>query len=490
MPPLHLYLLAYGFAIGHLRHRQRDFHTEFVLEPGYRHIQLLLTEPRKDLLMRFVVCRQREGGILLHQALQARGDLFLVPLILCLHRHRQARRLVRHARQHHRPRRCTQRITGIGRCQLGHRADVAGTDIGRFLLLFPADREHLADFLQLSGAHVHQRGIRRYPSAHHLEIQQLADKGVHHALKHNRNGLPVIADLEFHRIAIRIHTGFSRNRLRPGGQPGKPGEQLVHALKRSRRPAVNRCDVTAPHAGRQAHNQLIRGIILPREVFFHQLLAGFRNRLINRGAQPVETMPHVRQRHLRGLAVLIGIRLILQKIDIALHLPVHHIRHHQRADHRAKGRLQLLKYFIKIGVLIIQLVDEKQLGDALFAGRLKALFGADRHPAFPGNHDHRAACCTQPFAHPAGKVKQSRGVEQVHFGILPFHRYQRQGYRRFAAYLFRIKVTDRVAVRNAAEPVAFPGQIICGFRQRGLSRTGMPNQGDVADIFGAVLFQL
>lgn len=39
-------------------------------------------------------------------------------------------------------------------------------------------------------------------------------------------------------------------------------------------------------------------------------------------------------------------------------------------------------------------------------------------------------------------------------------------------------------------PSDLPGQKEGGFSQRGLSRTGVAHQGDIADVFGAVLFHV
>ena len=187
-------------------------------------------------------------------------------------------------------------------------------------------------------------------------------------------------------------------------------------------------------------------------------------------------MPHVGQRAFHRLAVLIRIGLILEQIDIALHPPVLHIGHHEGADHRSEPGLEFLENLVKIGVFVVQFVDEEQLGNAFFGCGVKGLFRPHGHTAFAGHHNNGAAGRAEAFAFSARKIKESGGVQQVHLGVLPFHRQERQGNRGLPPDFLRIEVAHGIAVRHPAQPVGFAG-------------AGMAGQRHVADVLRGVLFQ-
>ena len=125
-----------------------------------------------------------------------------------------------------------------------------------------------------------------------------------------------------------------------------------------------------------------------------------------------------------GLAVLIGIGLVFQQVDVALYLPIHHIGHHQRAHHRAQTWFSVPQIPCKSPrSRCPSSLTKKMLGDALFGSRFKAFLRPDGHAAFARNHQHRAAGrrgCPRP--HASSKVEQAGSVQQVDLGILPLHR--------------------------------------------------------------------
>ena len=201
-------------------------------------------------------------------------------------------------------------------------------------------------------------------------------------------------------------------------------------------------------------------------------------------------MAHVGQGHGRGFTVLIGIGLIFQQVYVALDLMILHIGHHQRADHRAELGFQLLKNLIKVGVLVVHLIDEEHGGDALFLSRAESLLRADSHAAFARYHHHGAARRADAFPHAPRKVEETGVVQQVYLGILPFHRQQGGGHRRLPLDFLRIKIANGIPIGDTPQTLRLAGQIKSRFGQRGLSRTGMADQGNISDGFGVVLFQV
>ena len=139
-------------------------------------------------------------------------------------------------------------------------------------------------------------------------------------------------------------------------------------------------------------------------------------------------------------------------------------------------------------MLVIHFIDKKQFGDSFFRSGGKCLFAADRDAAFAGNDDDGAARGADALAHAAGKVKQTRRVQQIDLDILPLDRQNGGGHGRLAADLLGIKITDRIAVRDTSETVGLTGKIKGGFSQRRFARAGMTHQGDIADVFGIIRF--
>lgn len=90
MPALHLDLFPYGFTIGHLRHGQRNLDTEFALQLGYDHIEMLLAQAGEDGFPCLGIGLVGDGRILFHQAVEPEIDLFLVALLLSEDSHGKA----------------------------------------------------------------------------------------------------------------------------------------------------------------------------------------------------------------------------------------------------------------------------------------------------------------------------------------------------------------------------------------------------------------
>ena len=355
-------------------------------------------------------------------------------------------------------------------------------------MLFAAHQQHLADFLVFARARIIQRRVGSDLAAHDLEIQQLSHERIDHRLEHNGGGGRVFVHMDVDRLAVRRFTDLSRDRLRPGSQPHEAVEQLIHARKRQRRAAENGRDLAAAHTGGKPRDELIRRKFLAGEIFFHQLLTGLRDRLTDGGAQPLQTVSHVRQRHRRRFPVFICIRAVFEQVHIALDLVLLHHGHHDWAHHRAELRFELFEHLIEIRMFAVQLVDKEHRRDLLLLRRLEALFRADGDTRLAGQHDDGAARRADALLPSAGEIEQSRRVEQVDLDVLPRKRQDRRGNRRLAANFLGIEIADRVAVGNLTQSLRFAAQKPTCFGERGFSRAGVADEGDIADFFGGKCF--
>lgn len=143
------------------------------------------------------------------------------------------------------------------------------------------------------GTGVEQGHIGEHFAADHFKIQEFSHKGIHHGLEdHGRNRRGLVR-LDFDRVACRIGAGLPRHGFGPGGEPDQAVQQLVDAFELLRRTAEHRRDFTPADAGRQALDPFLGREVLAGEILFHQLFIGLRDRLVDRGAQAVQAMPHV-----------------------------------------------------------------------------------------------------------------------------------------------------------------------------------------------------
>ena len=297
----------------------------------------------------------------------------------------------------------------------------------------------------------------------------------------------IFVDGERHFVAIGIDTRLARDRLRPRSQPRQAVEQLIHALQLLRRTAEDRRDLTFTDTARQTENQLIGRKLDTREILLHQVFARFGDRFVHRGAQTVETMLHIGDRHLDRFTVFITIGAILQQVDVALDLVIHNVRHDDRADGRAEDGFQIFEHFIEIRAFAVKLVDKQQFGDTFFRGGAERFLHTDGNTALTRDDDQRTARGTHAFTEAARKIKKTRGVQQIHLRIFPFNRYDRRRHGCLATDLLCVKVADRVAVRHTTETVGVSGQIIRRLYQRGFTRARVTCNNDVTDIFCCVL---
>ena len=78
---LRLAALADGLTVRHARILERDLDAELILQLGQRDLQMLGAQTADDLLLRFGVDHEPDGGVLLDQAGQRAADLTLVALL-------------------------------------------------------------------------------------------------------------------------------------------------------------------------------------------------------------------------------------------------------------------------------------------------------------------------------------------------------------------------------------------------------------------------
>ena len=162
---------------------------------------------------------------------------------------------------------------------------------------------------------------------------------------------------------------------------------------------------------------------------------------------------------------------------------------HNGANRTTKGVGQGCQRFFKVGVFRIHFGDKEELGGFLFVGGFECLFIPYGAAGFPRQNYHGGACGAQTFAHSAGKVEQTRGVNDVQFQTAPFHRRHGGGKRYVAFAFFGVKVHNGVAVGNSAQTVGAAAKIKHSFGQRGFTLAAVTGQCDIFNLGGNILFQ-
>ena len=239
-----------------------------------------------------------------------------------------------------------------------------------------------------------------------------------------------------------------------------------------------------------AENDFFGGELLAHDELVEQLLAGFRNRFLDRFAQTLKSVAHIGKRGLRHVALtVVFICFVIKQIDVGVRLTVHDIGNNNRADRGTKGGFERLEYAVEARVLVAQTVDEEYLSQACLRRCLNSLFGADVDAVLARNNDQSGIRCAHALGYAAREVKETGGVDEINLGVLPLYGSNGGHNGRLSLNLFAVKIERSVAVGNLAQSVADLRHVEDGLRYRGLAAAAVTRKRDVQNLFCVVLFQ-
>ena len=190
--------LADRLLVGHVRRVEVDLGAEPRLQPLDDHLDMDLGEPGHDLLAGLLVAVQVDRRVLLLEAAQGGEHLLLVALALGLDRE-----------GHHRRRQLDaghldwlvaggQPVAGLGLLELGHGADVAGSELGRVAGARALEGQQRADPLLGVATRVqHLRVLLEHALVDPEQVDPAGER-VGPRLEHVREHLPVLDRLERH----------------------------------------------------------------------------------------------------------------------------------------------------------------------------------------------------------------------------------------------------------------------------------------------------
>jgi len=383
-----------------------------------------------------------------------------------------------------------QRVVGRGHHQLGHSADVPGTDLIRLVLLFADHRENRADPLIFFLERVVDGAVGLERSRADFEQRDTADERVCDRLEHESGQGPVRIGLQRDGFAGRLRL----NRFCLGGGR-QAADQLIHREGDRPvgcgRPDKDRIERAAQYGRTDALIQFLIGEGLAAEVFLHQLLIGFRHRFVDGLAQALDLVGqcrrHVCRRSRAGFPVQ-AVRLAVHDTDHAGHLAVLENRQ-RKGNHRlAIAFLQTGERLVKIGVGFVHAADHKRERDLFPAAQLDGFIGADRRTVLGADQDKAGVRHLNALHHFTDKIEIAGGVDQVKLVVVPGTGSGRCIKRDLPADFLRIKIHDCIAVCRPAHAVDDLGAIKHRFGKSRLARTAMAHKNKIVDLVCGKVF--
>ena len=232
---------------------------------------------------------------------------------------------------------------------------------------------------------------------------------------------------------------------------------------------------------------LVGGELLAVKELHHEFLVGLGDHLHELGAVLVRLFLEC-----GGDVDLLAVereRLAREDIDITRHLAAFH---DGELDGNDLGILRRDRVHGggKVGVFLVDRVDEYERGHALFDAHFESFLGADGERTRSAGHHHRAVGCRERRHHLAFEIEESGDIEDVDLDILVDGAGKRHGDGYLALDLFVVVVHRGGAVVHLAETVDGLGEVKHGFRERSLALAGMPDERDVADEVGCESFHV
>ena len=475
---LHIHPFGNALPIGNARYGQFDIDAETGLEARGQHGQVRIAQTRNEHLRSFRVIFIAERQILIQHPGNTLRHLAFV------------RRALRQNDLCHIGHGITdlpvsecagfrERIIGFGGGKFGDHADVAAGKFFGLFLFFAHHGVKMRHFFTTAAA-VLQRHIPTQSTAHDLEIGHLTHKRVGHGLENEERGFAGRIDFDFSAVFQRFF--FLGGKAREGfGHCVQHGDYAPHFGGRA---TVDRLDTAGNNTLMQCQRRFLAGDLFAGKIFFHERLIRGGNGLIEIILIVCRQRTHLRiHGNLAAAAVLrIGIRLHIHQVDHGGVVPFP-IRNENRADIVAETLAQLGKRLGKIIVWIVALIDKKYFRYAGLCGGVKRQFRADLNAALTVHHNDGTARHTERLTDLALKIGITRRIQNVDFNIFINKRSQRGGNRKAALLFFRVKIANRVSVRDLSHAVGSSAQVKHCFDQRGLPARAVSQQCQVPNCF-------
>ena len=184
---------------------------------------------------------------------------------------------------------------------------------------------------------------------------------------------------------------------------------------------------------------------------------------------------------------MIFITLTGGKVYISLDLSVNYVGNDNGADRTAVYRLDLVKGFVEIGMLLVATSNSEHLA-TLFGG-LESLFCTDIIFMSCAEHDHNALGSGDTLAHLSLKVEKTRSVDYIELTVSPLDRSNRRRNGYVSPLLFGIKVENGCTLVNSAESVCQTCDIKHSLCKSRLAAACVTCNSNISDILSVIVLQ-
>src|SRR6478609_3244099 len=274
-------LLADGLAVGHLRLADGRLDAELALHPVDEDLQVELAHAGDDRLAGLLVGLDREGRVLVGEALDRRAELLLVALRLGLDRDLDHRGRERHRLEHDLVLRVAERVAGLGVLQAHDGDDLAGADRRDLLTLVGVHLVDLADPLLLAVDRVDHGRAGLELARVDPDVDQLAQVRVGGDLV-GQAGERLVVRREALDLDGLVLDGVTDDRVdveRRRQVLDDRVEQGLHALVLERRAAEHRVELVGEGRATDGRLELLDAELALVEELLHDLVVGVRQRL-------------------------------------------------------------------------------------------------------------------------------------------------------------------------------------------------------------------
>ena len=483
MTALLLHGLADLLTVRHPHGLEFRLHVEARLELADQHIHLHIAGTGEYHLVGLTIVGHAEGGIFFVETAQALGNLILLTADLGHDGHGIAGLGKGNILQRHHLTGIAQGIAGFHLLHLGNGTDIAAGELLDLGGLFAAHDIQASQFLRCAGTGVDHGQIRRQGSGEDLDKGVLAvlvgngleHEGRRHAAGRNHEflrlavGTGCLVIVAFHGIGQQVHNVVHQH-------------ERTHA--RHSGTAQHREQTQLPHALTQALDHFRIGEILTAEELVHKGFAGLRHRFLQRVIElGNDRFLILRNLDLDPLEILHLESALIEHVDDAGH-PLVLIPNgdHHRRDLLAEAFPQCLKRRVIIAVLLIRLGDVYKAGHIPLFAVFPCLLQANGNAVLGRADNHGGVGGPQGLHHFTGKIKSTRGIQNIDPAALVLQRRNGGGDGNLTLDLFGIIVADGISVRHAAHAVNGAGDVNQTFGQGGLPAAAMSQQADIPDV--------
>ena len=191
----------------------------------------------------------------------------------------------------------------------------------------------------------------------------------------------------------------------------------------------------------------------------------------------------VRDIDLFGLTRVVDICLVAKQIGNAVERSVLADGEFNRGDTGSESILQVRQGVVERGPFLVEFVDENHPRYTELLCDSPGVLGLYLDTLCGVDHEDGEIDNAEGGMDISDEIGVAGGVDEVDLVPHPLEGCQCQAQRHVASVLLRIEIGDRVALLDGSQALDRAGAVQQGFSQRCLACAGMPNQGDVADLF-------